>query len=164
MTSVQNLVSEATKKQERSSSVVETTTTTTTTTASPVVAVSFFDMDDIRDCVNNPGSKSVEVMQNMLSQLEGAHNACTEDATQTNAECDVEVKAERDIYMESLVSQIHDAKICMNQIKAFASQDNIDSLAIDDVMNTVISTLPNLPSNHGKPTFTTPSDDFLIQI
>jgi len=165
MTSVQNLVSEATKKQDNEQQQAQAVTTTASaSSASVVVAVSFFDMDDIRDCVNNPGSKSVEVMQNMLSQLEAAHNACTEDATQTNAECDVEVKAERDIYMESLVSQIHDAKICMNQIKAFASQDNIDSLAIDDVMNTVISTLPNLPSNHGKPTFTTPSDDFLIQI
>jgi len=165
MTSVQNLVSEATKKQDNEQQQAQAVTTTASaSSASVVVAVSFFDMDDIRDCVNNPGSKSVEVMQTMLSQLEAAHNACTEDATQTNAECDVEVKAERDIFMESLVSQIHDAKICMNQIKAFASQDNIDSLAIDDVMNTVISTLPNLPSNHGKPTFTTPSDDFLIQI
>jgi len=141
-----------------------------------------FAMDEIRDCcINNPGSKSIETMKAMLTYLEGQNNACTEDATQTNAECDVDVKAERDIFIEVLVNQIHDATICLNKIKAFASQDNnqmaiddvmkafasqdnIDSLAIDDVMNTVISTLPNLPSNHGKPTFTTPSDDFLIQI
>jgi len=171
MTSVNNLVSEATTKQQDNSSPnnnahVESTVAVASASASASVV---FDMGAIRDCVNSPGSKSVEVMQSMLTQLEAAHNACTEDATQTNAECDVEVKADRDLFMISLVSQIHDAKICMNQIKAFASQDNIDSLAIDDVMNTVINTIPNLPSSngthgHGKPTFTTPSDDFLIQI
>lgn len=166
MTSVNNLVSEATTKQDNSSPNNNAHVESTVAVASASVV---FDMGAIRDCVNSPGSKSVEVMQSMLTQLEAAHNACTEDATQTNAECDVEVKADRDVFMESLVSQIHDAKICMNQIKAFASQDNIDSLAIDDVMNTVINTIPNLPSSngthgHGKPTFTTPSDDFLIQI
>jgi hypothetical protein len=162
MTSVNNLVSAAKdEQQDAQQEKAHAESTTTTTTAS---SVAFFDMGTIQNCVNNPGSKSVEVMQTMLSQLEAAHNACTEDATQTNIECDIEVKAERDLYMESLVSQIHDAKICMNSIKAFASQDNIDSLAIDDVMNTVINTIPNLPNNHGKPTFTTPTDDYLIQI
>jgi hypothetical protein len=159
MTSVNNLVSAA-KNDEQSALQNQDGSIT----AVHDVETTVFDMSTILDCVNNPGSKSVEVMQIMLIQLEAAHNACTEDATQTNIECDIEIKAERDLYMISLVSQIHDAKICMNQIKAFANQDNIDSLAIDDVMNTVINTIPNLPSNHGKPTFTTPTDDYLIQI
>merc|ERR1712166_1119477 len=85
----------------------------------------------------------------MLTQLEVDTNACTEDGTQTNAECDVEVKAERDSLMESLVSQIHDAKICLNDIKAFASTNNINQMAIDDVMNTVMK-LTN-PTNTNSP-------------
>jgi len=138
-----------------------------------------FDMGEIRDCVNNPGSKSIEVMQQMLTHLEAQHNSCTEDGTQTNPECDVEVKAERDSFMESLVSQIHDAKICLNEIKAFANQNNINQMAIDDVMNTVMNTIPNLSSSKSssknkiaakkaapsRPTFfTAPTDEFLIQI
>jgi len=98
-----------------------------------------FAMNEIRDCcINNPGSKSIETMKAMLTYLEGQNNACTEDATQTNAECDVDVKAERDIFIEVLVNQIHDATICLNKIKAFASQDN-NQMAIDDVMKAFAS-------------------------
>jgi len=119
-----------------------------------------FDMGAIQDCVNNPGSKSIEVMKAMLTQLEVDTNACTEDGTQTNSECDVEVKAERDSLMESLVSQIHDAKICLNDIKAFANQNNINQMAIDDVMNTVKKLshpAPNPPMPIPIPTLVVPS-------
>merc|ERR1712166_1587014 len=92
----------------------------------------------------------------MLTQLEVDTNACTEDGTQTNSECDVEVKAERDSLMESLVSQIHDAKICLNDIKAFANQNNINQMAIDDVMNTVMK-LTNPPMPIPIPTLVVPS-------
>lgn len=131
--------------------------------------VPFFDMGEIRDAVvDHPGSKSLTVLQTMLMQLEAAHNACTEEGTQTNPECDLVVKAERDMLMESLVSQIHDAKLCMDQIKAFASSDNLDQVAMEDVMNTVINTIPNLPSgtssssNNGD--YVAPTDEFLVQI
>jgi len=112
-----------------------------------------FDMSAIQDCVRNPGSKSIEVMKAMLTHLEAQTNACTEDGTQTNAECDIEIKAERDSLMESLVSQIHDAKICLNEIKAFATTNNINQMAIDDVMTTVMNTMktiPNLSSSSSK--------------
>jgi len=105
-----------------------------------------FDMGAIQDCVRNPGSKSIEVMKAMLTQLERDTNACTEDGTQTNAECDIDMKAERDALMESLVSQIHDAKICLNEIKAFANDNNINQMAIDDVMNTVMNTMKTIPN------------------
>jgi len=127
-----------------------------------------FDMGEIRDCVDHPGSKSLVEMQAMLAQLEAAHNACTEEGTQTNPECDVEVKAERDVLMESLVSMIHDARLCMEQIKAFAEQgDKLDEVAVEDLMEAVINTIPNLPPNSNKPvagTYRGPSDDYLVQI
>mmetsp|Transcript_30611 Transcript_30611/g.72209 ORF Transcript_30611/g.72209 Transcript_30611/m.72209 type:complete len:362 (-) Transcript_30611:252-1337(-) len=123
-----------------------------------------FDMGEIRACVDQPGSRSLSEMQNMLTQLEAVHNACTEEGCQTNAECDVEVKAERDALMESLVSQIQDAKLCMDQIKAFAEQgDNLDNVAVEELMNTVINTIPKLP-NAKKGQFSGPSDEFLVQI
>jgi len=129
----------------------------------------FFDMGEIRDCIDHPGSKSLVEMQAMLSQLEKAHNACTEEGTQTNPECDVEVKAERDVFLESLVSMIHDAKMCMDQIKAFAQQgDKLDEVAVEQVMEAVINTIPNLPSSKGtiKPgsSYEGPTDEFLVQI
>jgi len=127
-----------------------------------------FDMGEIRDCVDHPGSKSLVEMQAMLAQLEAAHNACTEEGTQTNPECDVEVKAERDVLMESLVSMIHDARLCMDQIKAFAQQgDKLDEVAVDEVMDAVINTIPNLPAVNNKqvvPGYKGGSDDFLVQI
>eukprot|EP00536_Pseudo-nitzschia_multiseries_P014760 jgi/Psemu1/311408/fgenesh1_kg.765_\ len=123
-----------------------------------------FDMGEIRACVDQPGSRSLAEMQNMLTQLEAVHNACTEEGCQTNAECDVEVKAERDAFMESLVSQIHDAKLCMAQIKAFAEKgDNLDNVAVEELMTTVINTIPKL-SNAKNGQFTGPSDEFLVQI
>jgi len=145
-----------------------------------------FVMGDIRDCVSHPGSKSLVEMQSMLAQLEAAHNACTEEGNQTNTECEIEVKAERDVLMESLVSMIHDARLCMDQIKAFAQQgDKLDTVAFEEVMEAVINTIPNLPNaaaaaNGGiignnvnsnvnsKPTSTSiyegPTDEFLVQI
>jgi hypothetical protein len=128
-----------------------------------------FDMGEIRNCVNHPGSKSLVEMQAMLAQLEAAHNACTEEGTQTNPECDVEVKAERDVFMESLVSMIHDAKLCMDQIKAFAQQgDKLDEVAIEEVMEAVINTVPNLPSGSNpvylNSAYQGPTDEFLVQI
>uniref|UniRef100_A0A7S4ANG5 Uncharacterized protein n=1 Tax=Pseudo-nitzschia australis TaxID=44445 RepID=A0A7S4ANG5_9STRA len=129
-------------------------------------AAEHFDMGEIRGCVDQPGSRSLAEMQNMLSQLEAVHNACTEEGCQTNAECDLEVKAERDAFMESLVSQIHDAKLCKAQIKAFAEQgDNLDNVAMEDLMNTVINTIPNIPGAAAKiGQFSGPSDEFLVQI
>lgn len=125
-------------------------------------AATTFDMGEIRGCVDQPGSRSLVEMQSMLAQLEAVHNACTEEGCQTNPECDVEVKAERDALMESLVSQIHDAKLCMAQIKAFAEQgDNLDNVAMEELMNTVINTIPNLPKS-GQ--FSGPTDEFLVQI
>ena len=127
-----------------------------------------FDMGEIRDCVDHPGSKSLVEMQAMLAHLEAAHNACTEEGTQTNPECDVEVKAERDALMESLVSMIQDARLCMDQIKAFAQQgDKLDEVAVEDVMEAVINTIPNLPAGSKKQvagSYRGPSDDFLVQI
>lgn len=128
-----------------------------------------FDMGQIRDCVDHPGSKSLVEMQAMLAQLEAAHNACTEEGTQTNPECDVEVKAERDVLIESLVSMIHDARICMDQIKAFARKgDKLDEVAFEEVMDAVINTIPNLPSGKGavRPgsAYEGPTDEFLVQI
>lgn len=123
-----------------------------------------FDMGEIRDCVDHPGSKSLVEMQAMLAQLEAAHNACTEEGTQTNPECDVEVKAERDALMDSLVSMIQDARLCMDQIKAFAQQgDKLDEVAVEDVMEAVINTIPNLPPGSKKQAAASlrgPSDDF----
>merc|ERR1712238_461077 len=94
----------------------------------------------------------IEVMRAMLTYLEAQTNACTEDGTQTNAECDIEMKAERDAVMESLVSQIQEAKICLNEIKAFTSTHNINQMAIDDVMNTVMNTLNTIPKFANAPT------------
>jgi hypothetical protein len=131
-----------------------------------------FDMGEILDCVDHPGSQSLVTMQTMLVQLEAAHFACTEEGTQTNPECDVEVKAERDVLMESLVSMIHDAKICVDQIKAFAEQgDKLDEVAFDEIQEAVINTIPNLPTNSGSTqpvspssTYQGPTDEFLVQI
>jgi len=128
-----------------------------------------FDMGEIRDCVAHPGSKSLVEMQAMLAQLEAVHNACTEEGTQTNPECDVEVKAERDLLMESLVSMIHDSKMCMDQIKAFAKQgDKLDEVAVEEVMDAVINTIPNLPNSKGavRPgsSYEGPTDEYLVQI
>jgi len=130
--------------------------------------VMVFDMGEIRDCVDQPGSKSLVEMQAMLAQLESAHNACTEEGTQTNPECDVEVKADRDALMESLVSMIHDARLCMDQIKAFAQQgDKLDEVAVDQVMDAVINKIPNLPTGSTKRVasgYKGGSDDYLVQI
>jgi len=129
-----------------------------------------FDMGEIRNCVNRPGSRSLVEMQAMLAQLESAHNDCTEEGTQTNPECDVEVKAERDAFMESLVSMIHDAKLCMDQIKAFAQQgDKLDEVAFEKVMEAVINKIPNLPNGNSNPVnvksaYQGPTDEFLVQI
>jgi len=130
---------------------------------------SSFDMGEIRHCVDHPGSKSLVEMQAMLTQLEAAHNACTEEGTQTNPECDVEVKAERDVLMESLVSMIHDSKMCMDQIKAFAQQgDKLNEVAVEEVMDAVINTIPNLPNTMGavRPgsSYEGPTDEYLVQI
>jgi len=142
------------------------------TIAAAATATIEFDMGEIRDCVNNPGSKNINEMKSMLTYLEAHQMACTEDATQTNAECDIEVKAERDWLMENLVSQITDAKICLNEIKAFATGDNINQMAIDDVMNKVMNAVPAgaaaVPSvnqnRHPGSSFDPPTDEYLVQI
>jgi len=158
-----------------------TTTTTTTSTKKPADTreisrdarakdqdVVVFVMGEIRDCIAHPGSKSLVEMQAMLAQLEAVHNACTEEGCQTNPECDVEVKAERDGLMESLVSMIHDARLCMDQIKAFAQQgDKLDEVAVDEVMEAVIKTIPKEGTAQPKQPasgFQPPSDEFLVQI
>lgn len=131
-------------------------------------AAPIFGMGEIRHSINHPGSTSLVDMQTMLSQLESVHNGCTEDGTQTNAECDVELKYERDVLMESLVSMIQDARLCMNQIKAYAQQgDKLDEVAVEELMEAVINTIPKVPSyqNASKPAFYQgPTDEFLVQI
>jgi len=131
-------------------------------------ASAIFGMGEIRDSIDHPGSTSLVDMQTMLSQLDSVHNGCTEDGTQTNPECDVELKYERDVLMESLVSMIQDARLCMNQIKAFAQQgDKLDEVAVEELMEAVINTIPKVPSyqNASKPAFYQgPTDEFLVQI
>ena len=137
--------------------------------AAVVTAPIVFDMGEIRDCVDHPGSRSLVEMQAMLAQLEATHNACTEEGTQTNPECDVELKAERDVLMESLVSMIAEAKLCMDQLKAFAQQgDKLNEVAVEEVMEAVINTIPNLPKTNPASSplspYQGPSDEFLVQI
>mmetsp|Transcript_28002 Transcript_28002/g.31365 ORF Transcript_28002/g.31365 Transcript_28002/m.31365 type:complete len:408 (-) Transcript_28002:277-1500(-) len=156
--------------------------------AAPVVVVekkkrsrahSTFDMDDIHDCcLHNPGSRSLDTMKAMLTQLESETNACTEDGTQTNPECEIELKAERDALMEVLVQQIQEATSCLTEIQAaFAPQKNINELAMDDIMKTVRNTIATTKkkkvstTNENHPTtttttttFTAPTDEFVIQI
>ena len=45
---------------------------------------------------------TLEDMQIMLKDLELLNSECTEEGNQTNAECDVHVKEERDMFMEYL--------------------------------------------------------------
>mmetsp|Transcript_921 Transcript_921/g.1949 ORF Transcript_921/g.1949 Transcript_921/m.1949 type:complete len:382 (+) Transcript_921:313-1458(+) len=154
------------KEQSRSDKICRDAHAEEQAEAAPALS---FDMGEIRDCVDHPGSKSLVEMQAMLAQLEAVNNACTEEGTQTNPECDVEVKAERDDLMESLVSMIRDAKMCMDQIKAFAEQgDKLDEVAVEEVMDAVINTIPNLPNNKSaiKPgsTYEGPTDEYLVQI
>eukprot|EP00751_Fragilariopsis_kerguelensis_P006467 CAMPEP_0170798790 /NCGR_PEP_ID=MMETSP0733-20121128/26594_1 /TAXON_ID=186038 /ORGANISM="Fragilariopsis kerguelensis, Strain L26-C5" /LENGTH=395 /DNA_ID=CAMNT_0011150267 /DNA_START=66 /DNA_END=1253 /DNA_ORIENTATION=- len=184
MKSVQNLVADAAEAAATASTHEEKE-------EAPVVvekkkrsrAYSTFDMDDIHDCcLYNPGSRSLDTMKAMLTQLESETNACTEDGTQTNPECEIELKAERDALMEVLVHQIQEATSCLNEIQAaFAPQKNINELAMDDIMKTVrntiattkkISTTATTNENHHPTTttttttttFTAPTDEFVIQI
>jgi len=186
MKSVQTLVADATSAAAASTAA----STHKEKEETPVViekkkrssAYSTFDMDDIHDCcLHNPGSRSLDTMKAMLTQLESETNACTEDGTQTNPECEIELKAERDALMEVLVHQIQEATNCLNEIQAaFAPQKNINELAMDDIMKTVrntiattkkISTTATTNENHHPTTtttttttFTAPTDEFVIQI
>lgn len=177
MLATENIVREEEAERNRSEPIeIETETATPSICRDARAEAPVFDMGEIRNCVDHPGSKSLVEMQAMLAQLESAHNDCTEEGTQTNPECDVEVKAERDVLMESLVSMIHDARLCMDQIKAFAQQgDKLNEVAVEEVMEAVINTIPNLPTvqsslglqanaNNPASTYQGPTDEFLVQI
>ena len=89
----------------------------------------------------------------MVSYLEAQQLLCTEECTQTNAECDLDIKAERDGLMEALGTQITEATSSLKngiQKAVVAEHDthtNLDPmLAMKEVLATVIPTRPNLTS------------------
>jgi len=182
MKSVQNLVADATSAAAASTAAsthVEKEETPVVVEKKKRKITCSFDMDEIHDCcLYNPGSRSLDTMKAMLTQLEIETNACTEDGTQTNPECEIELKAERDALMEVLVQQIQEATSCLTEIQAaFAPQKNINELAMDDIMKTVRNTIATTKkkkvstTNENHPTtttttttFTAPTDEFVIQI
>ena len=77
----------------------------------------------------------------MVSDLEAQQLLCTEDGTQTNAECDLDIKAERDHLMETLVTRMTDATSSLkNGIRKAVGTEHV----MEEVMATVIPTRPNL--------------------
>merc|ERR1711865_834765 len=95
-----------------------------------------FALGIIRTCVKTPGRHSIQEMQAMVADPEAQQLLCTEECTQTNAECDLDIKAERDGLMEALGTHITEATSC------HTSRD--PKMAMKDVMATVIPTRPNL--------------------
>merc|ERR1711865_711370 len=91
-----------------------------------------FALGIIRTCVKTPGRHSIQEMQAMVADLEAQQLLCTEECTQTNAECDLDIKAERDGLMEALGTHITEAATCLTNVIQ------------KDVMATVIPTRPNL--------------------
>jgi len=109
-----------------------------------------FALGIIRTCVKTPGRHSIQEMQAMVADLEAQQLLCTEECTQTNAECDLDIKAERDGLMEALGTHITEATTCLTnglQKAVVAEHENHTSrdpkMAMKDVMATVIPTRPN---------------------
>jgi len=176
----------ATKKPAQSRSVVPVAATQRRSTP--------FALGIIRTCVKTPGRHSIQEMQAMVADLEAQQLLCTEDGTQTNAECDLDIKAERDGLMEALVTHITEATSSLtNGLHKAVVADHAAAhirtmdpkMAMKDVMATVIPTRPNLTpltntttqntNRSSKPTTTTTSvaairnihhanDDSLVQI
>ena len=74
------------------------------------IAKSRTDVDQVKKCVEEPGLCSVHDMVTMLHDLEAVQFECTEEGNQTNTECDVMVKAEREALIEKLTLQIEMAQ------------------------------------------------------
>ena len=122
LTSIQQLVATSAALSSSSSSASSSTSDTTNDKEEerkevlPAVvddvssSSSSFAMEEIRECVqSNPGSTSIEIMTRMQHSLEAQQIACTEDATQTTAACEVELKDERNRLIESLTIHIQNA-------------------------------------------------------
>ena len=81
------------------------------TTAMTVMAMSRSDApptleDQVQTCISNTRSFSLEEMKSMLNRLEELQSGCTEEGNQTNQECDIVVKAQRDACIRKLESKI----------------------------------------------------------
>ena len=118
LTSIQQLVATSAALSSSSSSTSETTNDKEEERKEVLPAVvddvssssSSFAMEEIRECVqSNPGSTSIEIMTRMQHSLEAQQIACTEDATQTTAACEVELKDERNRLIEALTIHIQNA-------------------------------------------------------
>ena len=83
------------------------------TTAMTVMAmsgstVSATPEDQVQACLSNTRSFSLEEMKSMLNHLEELQSGCTEEGNQTNQECDIVVKGQRDVCIRKLEKKIAD--------------------------------------------------------
>ena len=149
MTAIRHQVSQEEQRQQLATKQVqhqEKTRSPVVPVVPPVVATTkrstpSFALGTIRKCVKTPGRHSIAEMQAMVSDLEAQQLLCTEDGTQTNAECDLDIKAERDHLMETLVTRMTDATSSLkNGIRKAVGTEHV----MEEVMATVIPTRPNL--------------------
>jgi len=82
------------------------------------------DVDKVKECLAGPTPCAMEQMMTMLADLERVNDECTEEGNQTDALCDVELKAEREALIEKLQSKIAKSRTDVQQVKAcLASPD-----------------------------------------
>ena len=83
------------------------------------IAKSRTDVDKVKACLESPEPCGVEAMMTMLNDLEAVQFECTEEGNQTNSECDVEVKAEREALMLKLTRRIAKSRTDVDKVKAY---------------------------------------------
>jgi hypothetical protein len=64
--------------------------------------------DQVQACLSGTNSFSTQEMKSMLNRLEELQSDCTEEGNQTNQECDIVVKAQRDVWIKKLERKIAD--------------------------------------------------------
>lgn len=69
--------------------------------------------DRARSCLDGRLPMTMKQMTNMLQSLEEVNNLCTEDGHQTDDECDVEVKAEREALMKGLEKMVESPSMAL---------------------------------------------------
>jgi len=85
--------------------------------------------DRAKACLDGRLSMSVQEMETLLNKLDLINSDCTEEGNQTNDECDITLKAERDVLIKKLERKINASKPnMMTQIQACLNADSKCSL------------------------------------
>ena len=126
------------KLQEKINDVIASTMAvmfmTTTATASDSIE------DQVKSCLNGQaGEFTTDQMKVLVQRLEDMNSDCTEEGNQTNDECDIVVKAERDYLIKQLELKIDDMEssvdALMTEISKQLASENKKASSLSQLTN-----------------------------